>query len=60
MPKSVGIWIGPEGDFTTNELASIQSAGAFPITLGQLVLRTETATLYCLSILSYELQAGCQ
>jgi 16S rRNA (uracil1498-N3)-methyltransferase len=57
MPRSVNVWIGPEGDFTPNELASIQSAGAFPITLGQLVLRTETAALYCLSILSYELQA---
>jgi 16S rRNA (uracil1498-N3)-methyltransferase len=57
MPKSIGVWIGPEGDFTPGELAAIQAAGAFPITLGPLVLRTETAALYCLSILNYELQA---
>jgi 16S rRNA U1498 N3-methylase RsmE len=36
----------------------IEAAGALPITLGRLVLRTETAALYCLSILNYELQAG--
>jgi 16S rRNA (uracil1498-N3)-methyltransferase len=57
MPRSAGIWIGPEGDFTLGELAAIQRAGAFPITLGPLVLRTETAALYCLSVLNYELQA---
>lgn len=55
-PQSVGIWIGPEGDFTLNELRTIQAAGARPISLGQLVLRVETATIYCLSFLNYELQ----
>ena len=58
MPRSAAIWIGPEGDFTPGELAAIQGAGASPITLGPLVLRTETAALYCLSVLSYELQGG--
>jgi 16S rRNA (uracil1498-N3)-methyltransferase len=56
-PSSVCVWIGPEGDFTSEELAAIQSAGALPITLGRLVLRTETAALYCLSFLAYELQS---
>jgi len=56
-PSSVCIWIGPEGDFTPTELDLIQSAAAFPITLGRLVLRTETAAIYFLSILNYELQA---
>ena len=52
------IWIGPEGDFTPAELNQIRAAGALPITLGPLVLRSETAALYCLSFLAYELQAG--
>ncbi len=57
MPKSVYVWIGPEGDFTPAETKAIKAYGALPITLGPLVLRTDTAALYCLSIVSYELQA---
>lgn len=55
QPKSVAIWIGPEGDFTPAELEAIKASGAHPITLGSLVLRTETAAMYCLSILNYEI-----
>jgi 16S rRNA (uracil1498-N3)-methyltransferase len=58
MPKSLCVWIGPEGDFTPAEMNLIKSAGAFPITLGRLVLRSETAALYSLAVLNYELQAG--
>jgi 16S rRNA (uracil1498-N3)-methyltransferase len=53
-PKSLGVWIGPEGDFTLAELQDIEAAGAEPITLGELTLRVETAAIYCLSILNYE------
>jgi 16S rRNA (uracil1498-N3)-methyltransferase len=56
-PKSVAVWVGPEGDFTPAEINTVRSAGALPITLGQLVLRSETAAFYCLSVLNYELQA---
>jgi 16S rRNA (uracil1498-N3)-methyltransferase len=55
-PKSAAIWIGPEGDFTPGEIDAIKASGAKPITLGPLVLRTETAATYCLSILNYELR----
>jgi len=58
LPQSVGVWIGPEGDFTVDELNAIQAAGAQPISLGQLVLRVETAAIYCLSFLNYELNSG--
>jgi 16S rRNA (uracil1498-N3)-methyltransferase len=58
LPQSVGVWIGPEGDFTLDELKAIQTSGALPISLGRLVLRVETAAIYCLSILNYELQAA--
>ena len=57
LPQSVGVWIGPEGDFTPEELEAIQAAGALPISLGRLVLRVETAAIYCLSILNYELNS---
>jgi 16S rRNA (uracil1498-N3)-methyltransferase len=56
LPQSVGVWIGPEGDFTLDELKTIQDSGALPISLGNLVLRVETAAIYCLSFLNYELQ----
>jgi 16S rRNA (uracil1498-N3)-methyltransferase len=54
-PTSVLMLIGPEGDFTPAELALARSHGCLPITLGPIILRVETAAIYCLSILSYEL-----
>jgi len=57
LPRSVCVWVGPEGDFTPAEYGAIKHSGALPITLGRLVLRTETAATYCLSVLNYELQA---
>ena len=57
LPKNVGVWIGPEGDFTLAELQAITADGAQPITLGDLTLRVETAAIYCLSILNYERQS---
>jgi len=56
LPQSAGAWIGPEGDFTLAELQAIETAGAKPVTLGKLTLRVETAAIYCLSFLNYELQ----
>jgi 16S rRNA (uracil1498-N3)-methyltransferase len=54
-PTSVLMLVGPEGDFTPAELSLARSQGCQPITLGPIVLRVETASIYCLSILSYEL-----
>ena len=56
--KSISVAIGPEGDFTAEELAALELAGARPITLGPLVLRTETAAIYCLSVINYEMRWG--
>jgi 16S rRNA (uracil1498-N3)-methyltransferase len=56
LPASVGVWIGPEGDFTLAELHAIEAAGAKPVTLGALTLRVETAAIYCLAFLNYELR----
>lgn len=55
-PKTALILIGPEGDFTPAEASSARSAGCIPISLGPIVLRAETAALYSLSVLAYELQ----
>jgi 16S rRNA (uracil1498-N3)-methyltransferase len=55
-PASVLILIGPEGDFTPAEMSLAKSQGCRPITLGPIILRTETAALYCLSVLNHELQ----
>lgn len=57
-PSSAAAWIGPEGDFTPGELKAIQAAGARPISLGNLVLRVETAAIYCLCLLNYEFNAS--
>ncbi|HEY3862830.1 MAG TPA: 16S rRNA (uracil(1498)-N(3))-methyltransferase [Verrucomicrobiae bacterium] len=55
-PETVCIWIGPEGDFAPEEMAAIKGAGALPITLGPLVLRSETAALTALAVINYELR----
>jgi 16S rRNA (uracil1498-N3)-methyltransferase len=54
-PQNVLMMVGPEGDFTPAELALAKSQGCLPITLGPIILRVETAAIYCLSVLSYEL-----
>ncbi|MBN2668675.1 MAG: 16S rRNA (uracil(1498)-N(3))-methyltransferase [Bacteroidales bacterium] len=42
---SVLVLIGPEGDFTLEELAEAEQAGFLPLSLGSYRLRTETAGL---------------
>ncbi len=41
--KSYLVLIGPEGDFSEDELTSATATGLVPITLGDYRLRTETA-----------------
>ncbi len=54
-PRSVLILVGPEGDFTPAEMSLAKSRGCRPVTLGPIILRTETAAFYCLSVLAHEL-----
>ncbi len=54
-PTDLTIYVGPEGDFTPAELGLAKSNGARPVTLGPIILRTETAAIYCLSVLGHEL-----
>ena len=51
----VAMLVGPEGDFTPGEMAAAKAAGARPVTFGRRVLRVETAAVYALSVLAYEL-----
>ncbi|MDY3090929.1 MAG: RsmE family RNA methyltransferase [Porphyromonas sp.] len=44
----VSLFVGPEGDFTIEEILTAQSAGALPTSLGASRLRTETAALAAL------------
>lgn len=52
---SITVLVGPEGDFTPEESAAALAAGAISVTLGPMILRAETAALYCLSVLGHEL-----
>jgi 16S rRNA (uracil1498-N3)-methyltransferase len=54
-PASVLVLIGPEGDFTPSEVGMAKSHGCLPLSLGPIILRTETAAIYTLSTLAHEL-----
>lgn len=51
---AVTLLVGPEGDFSPEETQAALAAGFLPISLGDIVLRVETATLFCISSLRYE------
>ena len=51
-PGQAGWFVGPEGDFTPDELAALLRVGAVPVSLGHHVLRAETACLYGLCALN--------
>lgn len=53
--KTAVLMIGPEGDFTKEEVDAAVAAGAIPVTFGPQILRTETAAIFGLSVLAYEL-----
>lgn len=53
--RRVALLIGPEGDFTAEEVAAAVDAGAVPVSFGERILRTETAAIFGLSILAYQL-----
>jgi 16S rRNA (uracil1498-N3)-methyltransferase len=54
-PSTVALLIGPEGDLTPSELAEARDAGAQPVSFGPLTLRVETAALYGIGAVLYEL-----
>ncbi|MDO9515522.1 MAG: 16S rRNA (uracil(1498)-N(3))-methyltransferase [Syntrophales bacterium] len=48
------IVIGPEGGFSWEEIEKARQSGFISVSLGRLILRTETAPLAVLSIIQYE------
>ena len=54
--NSIGIFIGPEGGFSEEEIALCKENGIESVTLGKRILRTETAGLVTSVILLYELE----
>lgn len=53
--QRVALLVGPEGDFSMEEVEAAVQAGAIPVSFGDRILRTETAAIFGLSILAYEL-----
>ncbi len=52
-PRDIAIFIGPEGDFTPQEISKAKEHVKGICSLGRLVLRVETGALYILSCLNY-------
>ncbi len=44
-PQTISFFIGPEGDFTEEEYGNAQKQGCIPVTLGETILRVETAAI---------------
>jgi 16S rRNA (uracil1498-N3)-methyltransferase len=55
LSKSISLAIGPEGGWTDAEIASARKSGYFETSLGEGILRTETAVISAISILRYAL-----
>jgi 16S rRNA (uracil1498-N3)-methyltransferase len=49
--KSFGIFVGPEGDFTPEEMESLLEK-AIPVSFGPTILRAETAAIFGVSVLA--------
>jgi 16S rRNA (uracil1498-N3)-methyltransferase len=54
-PPSVAVVIGPEGGLEQAEVALLVSRGAVTVSLGDTVLRTETAGIVAVALTAYEL-----
>ncbi|MEJ2033134.1 MAG: 16S rRNA (uracil(1498)-N(3))-methyltransferase [Deltaproteobacteria bacterium] len=53
--RSVKALIGPEGGFSKGEVEQATAAGFIPVSLGQRILRAETASLAAMAILQHRL-----
>ena len=53
--KNIGIFVGPEGGIEEDEIEKLKDKGAYIVTLGKRILRTETAGFVATSLIQYEL-----
>jgi 16S rRNA (uracil1498-N3)-methyltransferase len=54
--KRIALFIGPEGDFSPEEISQARQQGCIAVSLGGNVLRTDTACLCALAMINYELR----
>lgn len=54
MPRSISVIVGSEGGFSAEEASEATERGCLSVTLGNRILRCETAPDYALSAISYE------
>ena len=54
--KSISVIIGPEGGFDESEAAELNKLGFKNISLGKRILRCETAAVYALSVIAFNLE----
>jgi 16S rRNA (uracil1498-N3)-methyltransferase len=54
-PKKILAVVGPEGGFTEKEVQQMVAAGACSVSLGENILRTETAAIAMIAMIQYEL-----
>jgi 16S rRNA (uracil1498-N3)-methyltransferase len=52
-PRKIGLVVGPEGGFESGEVDLLVKNGAIPVTVGDLILRTETAGAYAAMLVRY-------
>ena len=55
-PVNIALFIGPEGGFSDKELEILESSGVLAFSLGERILRTETAAVIASGIILYELE----
>ena len=48
-PTAISVFIGPEGDFTLEEYRQAQQCGCIPVSLGETILKVETAAICAVS-----------
>jgi 16S rRNA (uracil1498-N3)-methyltransferase len=53
-PEHIWVFVGSEGGFSMREVEIFASQGLKPVSLGEQILRVETACLALASILKYE------
>ena len=53
IKNSISIAIGPEGDFTDNEVEALTDCGFIPVTIGKRILRAETAAISVVGAVRY-------
>jgi len=51
--QRINVIVGPEGSFTEEEVEKLTRNGATPVHIGKVILRSETASVYILSVIKF-------